>query len=118
MDILELLTKPEIVGLIGGLLLLILPKELWRYIPIIRALLKVFEAAYTSYESRAKAEVIQAAAKAAEEAVKGTEQLIASGQLTKEAAKAQAMSFLMSNFKLDQGTAELLVERAVRQLKQ
>ena len=118
MDILELITKPEIAGLLGGLLLLILPKEVWQYIPIIRGLLKLFDVAYASYESKAKAEALQAAAKAAEEAVKGTEQLIASGQLTKEAAKAQAVSFLMSNFKLDQGTAELLVERAVRQLKQ
>jgi hypothetical protein len=118
MDILDFITKPEIAGLIGGLLVLILPKEVWQYIPIIRGLLKLFDTAYTSYESKAKAETIQAAAKAAEEAVKGTEQLIQSGQLTKEAAKAQAVSFIMSNFGLDQGTAELLVERAVLQLKQ
>ncbi len=118
MDILDLITRPEVAGLLGSLLLLILPKEVWQHIPIIRGLLKVFDEAYTKYESKVKAEIIQEAAKAAEEAVKGTEQLIASGQITKEAAKAQAVSFLMSNFKLDQGTAELLVERAVRQLKQ
>ncbi|ABU96942.1 hypothetical protein [Thermus phage P23-45] len=117
MDILDVLTKPEVATVVGVLLAALLPRQVWELIPPVRAALQVLDAGYKAYESKKKAEALEAAAKAAEEAVKGTEQLIKSGQLTKEAAKAQATSFLMSNFGLDQGTAELLVEKAVLELK-
>ncbi|API81911.1 holin [Thermus phage G20c] len=118
MDILDVLTKPEVATVVGVLLVALLPRQVWELIPPVRAALQVLDAGYKAYESRKKAEALEAAAKAAQEAVKGTEQLIIkSGQLTKEVAKAQAVSFLMSNFGLDQGTAELLVEKAVLELK-
>ena len=81
-----------------------------------RSILGLIVAAAKSMQVENKAKEIEAISKVAEEVVKGTEQLIQSNQLTKEAAKAHATSFLISNFKLDAGTAELLVERAVNTL--
>ncbi len=114
----DFLTKPEVLMAIGVGLSFLLPRQVWETVPILRAIFTVVEAGYKAYEAKTREEVLKKAAQAAEEAVKGTEQLIQSGQVDKATAKAQVVSFLMSNFALDQGTAELLTERAVLTLKQ
>ena len=109
----DLLNKPEVIAVIGAGIALLLPREVWNYVPIARFIFSVLDAAAKAKEAEAKSKELEALKQAALEAVKGAEQLKKAGQLDNQSAKAYATNLLRSKFALDEGTAELLVESAV-----
>lgn len=112
----DFLTSPEVITAIGAGLALILPKEVWQLVPIVNYAFQVLDAATKAKEAEAKAKEMELLKKVAMEAVQGAEQLKKNGQLDNHSAKAYATNFLRSNFGLDEGSAELLVESAVREM--
>lgn len=112
----DFLTSPEVITAIGAGLALILPKEVWQLVPIVNYAFQVLDAATKAKEAEAKAKEMELLKKVAMEAVQGAEQLKKNGHLDNHSAKAYATNFLRSNFGLDEGSAELLVESAVREM--
>ena len=112
----DFLTSPEVITAIGVGLALILPKEVWQLVPIVNYAFQVLDAATKAKEAEAKTKEMELLKKVAMEAVQGAEQLKKNGQLDNHSAKAYATNFLRSNFGLDEGSAELLVESAVREM--
>lgn len=112
----DFLTSPEVITAIGAGLALILPKEVWQLVPIVNYAFQVLDAATKAKEADAKAKEMELLKKVAMEAVQGAEQLKKNGHLDNHSAKAYATNFLRSNFGLDEGSAELLVESAVREM--
>lgn len=112
----DFLTSPEVITAIGAGLALILPKEVWQLVPIVNYAFQVLDAATKAKEAEAKAKEMELLKKVAMEAVQGAEQLKKNGHLDSHSAKAYATNFLRSNFGLDEGSAELLVESAVREM--
>lgn len=112
----DFINRPEVIAAIGAGIALLLPRQVWEVFPIIRYVLAVFDAAAQAKEAEAKKRQLEALSAAAFEAVHGAEQLKKNGLLDNQSAKAYAMNFIKSNFDVDDGTAELLVEAAVREM--